>query len=506
MVLADWVPTFNLVNLSISILVIAVVAFVSRLAGYARVFISEIPLYKHVARHPTTWSLVDLYDQTGGFEEKFIAGMRNSDGSFKPVVNLGPWGDGHTYVGVTDAEAFRTILPDLQKFPKSPAMYRWYANLIGDGLIVASGELWRRQRKMVTPLFHMAMLKRSVPVMVDITKELIKFLKEKQDSYHPAKSLMALHTMRVIVNLAFGGDFDPVWMLHAWEKVEHAFNDWTWGWCLFGEIWNYLPIPAAAGFDKARGEIRKRLADAVDARREKLHEMAAEGKELDEQDQNNLLYCLLGGENLEGEEFTTQEIVDQAITFLFAGHDTSSVSLAWSCYFMAKHPECFAKLREEADRVLGDRNPTPEDINELHYTRNFMKESMRMRPPIPLVDRVAAEDTVVAGTPLKKGTYLGMFLWNIGRDARYYKNPEDFIPDRWNDSNLHDPFSFVPFSAGPRICVGYKFAHQEIMIALAMIARELDIAYDTSSKIFPVFEGVIAPKGLRLKFSERVRT
>jgi cytochrome P450 len=506
MVLADFIPSFNLFNLSISVAIIMVTAFVVRLAGYAKVFIDEIPDYKHLPHHKSWWAIKELYDQKGGFDSSFVEGMKK-DGTetFEPVVNLGPWGNGKTYVGVTDADAFRQILPDINAFPKLPATYAWFSNLVGNGLLVASGEPWRIQRKRVTPLFHLAILKRSVPVMVDITKELLKFLKDKTNDYHSAKSLFALHTMRVIVHLAFGGDFDPEWMLNAWERVEHAFNDWTWGWCVFGDIWNYLPIPAAAGFRKARMAIRDRLAEAIDARRIKLEAMVEAGEELDEADHNNLLYCLLGSTNVNGEVFTTEEIVDQSITFLFAGHDTSSVALAWSFYYMAKHPDCLQKLREEADRVLGDRDPTPEDLNELTYAKNFMREVLRLRPPVPIIDRITTSDVEIAGTKLKEGTYMGLMLCAVARDSRYYKDPNEFIPDRWLDEKTPDPFSNLPFGSGPRICVGSRFAQQEITIALSMISRELDVAHDPNSKISAAFEGVVTPKGLKLKFSPRVR-
>lgn len=504
MALIDYVPTFNVVNLLISLVVIAVVAFVGRLAGYARVFISQMPLYAHVPRHPRWLSLADLYDQKGGFEKVFVAGMRNEDGSFKPVVNLGPWGNGHTYVAITDADAFRQILPDMTHFPKNKDAYNWFSNLIGKGMIVAEGEKWRVQRKRITPLFHMAMLKKCVPVMVEYTNQLIRNLKKQTDAYHPAKSLFALHAMRVIVNLAFGGDFDPVWMLNAWETVEHAFNDWTWGSCLFGDLWDHLPIPAAAGFDKARMMIRTKLSEVIDQRRARLQQLEEEGEELDEADQSNLLYVLLESTNEFGEPWSNEEIIDQAITFLFAGHDTSSVALSWSLYYMSKYPEYFMRLREEADRVLGDRDPTHEDLNELHFTKNFMKEVLRIRPPVPLVDRINTEEVEVAGIKLPPGTYLSMFIWNIARDARYYKNPDEFIPDRWNDP-LPDVYANVPFSAGPRICIGSKFAQQEIMIAIAMIARDLDVAHDHTQNVVPAFEGVMVARNLKLKFRERAR-
>lgn len=504
--LADYVPAFTPVNLLIAVALLAVVLFVGRLAGYARVFISQMPTYAHVPRHPRTMALADLYDQKGGFEEVFIEGMRNPDKTFKPVVNLGPWGNGQTYVAVQDAEAFRTILPDMTTYPKNPNTYSWFSYLIGKGLIVANGDEHRIQRKRITPLFHMAVLKRTVPVMVDATKELLKALRKHKDEYTPAKALFALHTMRVIVGLAFGGDFDSVWMLKAWEKVEHAFNDWTWGWCVFGEIWNHIPIPAAAGFSKARMAIRSKLEEVIEIRRAKLIEMEEQGLELDEADQSNLLYVLLQSNNAEGEAWTTEEIIDQAITFLFAGHDTSSVSLSWALYYMSKHPECLAKLRDEADRVLGDRDPTHEDLKDLHYTNNFIKECLRMRPPVPLVDRITSTDVEIAGVKLPAGTYLSVFLWNVCRDARYYKNPDEFQPERWSsDAPPPDVFSHVPFSAGPRICIGNKFALQEIQIAVAMIARDLDIAHDPTLKVVPAFEGVMVPRNLKLKFQDRVR-
>lgn len=491
---------FTLVNVLISLILIVTTAFIGRILLMVKIHLLEIPIFKNVPRHPNTFAIKDVFDRFGRFENQLIDGMKNSDGSFKPVVNLGTWGNGHHYIAISDAEAFKTILPDLINFPKLGPSYNWFSILIGNGLVTSSGDVWKSQRKMITPLFHFGVLKRIVPVMVDITKHLITDLSNDQENYHPAKSLFALHAMRVIVRLAFGGSFDADWMFNQWRRVTHAFTDWTLGWCLFGDIWNYLPLPWSFGFKNARNSLIKEISITVDKRRALMKD-----KIVTEEDKNDLLSYLLDATDSDGNHLSNDLIINQSLTFLFAGHDTSSSALAWSMYYLATQPEALAKIREEVDKVLGDRDPTTEDLNQLNYTKDFMKEVLRIRPVIPIVDRITTSEVNIAGTVLPAGTYLGMFLWNVAHDTRYWDKPYEFRPERWTNNEMKDVFSHVPFSAGPRNCIGSKFAGQEIVIAIAMIARNLDIAYDDSVPIISTFEGVVEPKNLNLKFSSRIR-
>lgn len=468
---------------------------------YALVFITQIGKYKHVPRHPLFWALATFFDRTGKFENVFVNGLKKADGSFKPVTNIGPWGDGNPYLIVSDADAFRDILKNTQRFPKLPASYRWFSTLIGRGLVTAEGIYHKEERRRITPLFHFKILKQIVPRMVEYTQILVDNLKGS-DKFHPAKPLFSLHTMRVIVSLAFGGDFEAEWMSETWYKITRAFSNWTVGSVLFGSIWNHIPIAAGAGFFKAKQALKDEICKVI-AKRKKQY---AEEGDPDPSKRNDLLYHLLRAKDLKGNPVTLNEedIVNEALTFLFAGHDTSSASLSWIFYYLARYTRIFKRVREEVDREIGMEEVNSDNIRKLKFTKNVIKESLRMSPVIPMVDRTNAEDCEIDGVLIPKGSYLGIFLWSVMHDTRYWDEPYTFDPDRFSrpQKKKHD-FSNIPFSAGERNCIGSKFAEQEILIAVAMIVRELDVTYDQTKNIVATFEGVVEPTGLELKFSKR---
>lgn len=438
------------------------------------------------------------FDKKGGFERDFVEGLKKPDGSFHPVMNVGPWGDGRPYVIVSDADAYREILKNQKKFPKMPNTYRWFSYLIGEGLVSAKGEPHKEQRRRITPLFHFKILRQIVPAMVNLTKVLVEGLKNNQD-YHLAKSLFSLHTMRVIVKLAFGGDFEAEWMSEIWFKITRAFSYWTVGWVTIGPLWNHVPLSIAKGFQVEKSRLKNEIIKVLNKRKQMYDKYG----DPPEEERNDLLYYLLRAKDKSGNPITIpdDDIVNEAMTFLFAGHDTSSSALSWAFYYLATHPDVFAKVREEVDTILGDREMTVEDVPEFKYTKSVVNETLRIKPVIPMVDRIATEDFEIDGYNVPAGTYLGICLWSAPHDIRYFDKPYEFNPDR--PKKKHE-YSNIPFSVGERNCIGSKFAIQEIIIAVVMIVRELDVKYDETKEVIATYEGVIEPSNLFLKFTPRV--
>lgn len=476
---------------------------VARFSFYALTHLVLYFKYSHLPRHRKYFAITSIFKKDGSFENEFVDGLKKPDGSFHPVMNVGPWGDGRPYVIISDADAFREILKNQKKFPKMPRTYKWFSYLIGNGLVSASGKFHKEQRKRITPLFHFKILKQIVPTMVDITKLLVDSLKKSED-YHLAKSLFSLHTMRVIVQLAFGGDFEAEYMSELWYKITRAFSYWTIGWVVVGPLWNYVPLSIGKGFQDEKAKLKGEIIKVLNKRKE-LYEKNGDPPE---SERNDLLYYLLRAKDKDGNviNIPDDDIVNEAMTFLFAGHDTSSSALSWIFYYLAKYPDVYAKVREEVDSVLGDRELTVDDIPNFKYIKNVVNESLRIRPVIPMVDRIATEDFVIDGYRIPSGTYLGLFLWSAPHDTRYWDDPYEFNPDRFSKENQkkHE-YANIPFSAGERNCIGSKFAIQEIIIAVAMIARELDVEYDETKEVIATYEGVIEPSNLYLKFKPRVR-
>jgi cytochrome P450 len=172
-------------------------------------------------------------------------------------------------------------------------------------------------------------------------------------------------------------------------------------------------------------------------------------------------------------QFTTEQIRSHALTFLLAGHETTAVLLAWCWDFLAHHPEIQTKVQEEADRFLGDALPTPADLQKLTYTHNVVKETMRVRPPAWAIGRQAIDDCEIGGAYIPAGSVTLLSQWVTHHDPRYYAEPNEFRPERWDEAQSRSlpRFAFFPFGGGGHVCIGEHFAWTEATLVLALMAR-----------------------------------
>ena len=178
------------------------------------------------------------------------------------------------------------------------------------------------------------------------------------------------------------------------------------------------------------------------------------------------------------DQFTDEQIHAHALTFLLAGHETTALLLAWCWDLLAHHPMTQSILQAEVDSVLGNRLPTPEDIQKLPYTRAIVKETLRMRPPAWAMGREALSDCEIGGQFIPAGSTLIMSQWVTHHDSRFYDEPLLFRPERWFDlEGTSTPrYSFFPFGGGNRVCIGEHFAMTEAIAILAVVARRWNIS------------------------------
>ena len=192
-----------------------------------------------------------------------------------------------------------------------------------------------------------------------------------------------------------------------------------------------------------------------------------------------------------------QQLRDESITLLLAGHETTALALSWTWYLLARHPEVERILGAELEATLGGRPPSLGDLPALRYTEAVVLESMRLYPPAYAFGREAVADCVLGGYPVPAGTTLFMSPWVIHRDARFYHEPERFAPERWLDglADRLPRFAYLPFGGGPRICIGNRFAMMEAVLILATMARQfrLELAPGCAPTPFPTI--TLRPSG-----------
>jgi cytochrome P450 len=255
---------------------------------------------------------------------------------------------------------------------------------------------------------------------------------------------------------------------------------------------------------------RLRAAPALRYFRGEMAGLIARRKTLVERDAaaapNDLLTLLLTAHDPEGGTlFSSREVFDNVMTFVFAGHETTANALAWTLYLLSQFPDADARLAQEVaavDATVLARG----DLPELAFTRAVLEEAMRLYPPAPFVSREAVAADTIAGVAVRARTSVLISTWILHRHRRLWQRPDEFEPERFLPPRREqiDRFAYLPFGAGPRICIGMGFAMQEAMIILVQIMRRFRLELVPGHPVEPLARITLRPKhGLRMQLWRR---
>jgi cytochrome P450 len=222
---------------------------------------------------------------------------------------------------------------------------------------------------------------------------------------------------------------------------------------------------------------------------------------------NDLLTLLLTARDPEtGTLFGEEEIFDNVMTFIFAGHETTANTLAWTLYLLSQFPDADARIAQESRSTLQGRAAGTDDLPSLVYTRMVLEESMRLYPPAPLLAREALERDTVGGHVVEPRTVLLVSPWVIHRHHLLWDDPEYFDPERFASGKrekIHR-FAYIPFGAGPRICIGMGFAMQEAVICLATMIQHWRFELVPGHPVMPLARITLRPQyGLKMRLHKR---
>ena len=198
----------------------------------------------------------------------------------------------------------------------------------------------------------------------------------------------------------------------------------------------------------------------------------------------------------DGNPMTEEQLRNEVMTFLLAGHETTALTLSWALYMLSRGVEAERRLDDEVDRVLGGKLPTPADMPWLTFTDNVIKETMRLYPPAWSVARTAINDFDLDGYRIPGGANIVMSQWIMHRDARFFTDPDKFDPDRWGTTACQNlpRFAYFPFGGGPRQCIGASFAMTESLLILATVARRFRLVPVDQLPVLPVPSLTLRPK------------
>jgi cytochrome P450 len=220
---------------------------------------------------------------------------------------------------------------------------------------------------------------------------------------------------------------------------------------------------------------------------------------------HDLLQILMDARYSDGEGMSDELVLSESMQLLVAGHETSSNALSWLLYLLSSRPDCIERLRQEFDSVRDGALLSYSDVPKLEFAAQVIQEALRLYPPFWMVDRMALSDDRAGDLAIRRGSTVIVFIYGVHHSPQYWKNPENFDPERFTKTNekLQRPFTFLPFGAGPRGCIGGNYATLQILMSLSVLLRKYDLRLAPGQTIEARPMVILRPKyGIRMTFTE----
>lgn len=360
------------------------------------------------------------------------------------------------------------------------------AMICGESLLTTSGSAWLRQRRLVQPVFQPQCAQAFLPVMTEATATMLERWNERARAGQPLAidAEMSRLTYAIVARSLFGSDVTgeadavaaamDVLLDQTYRRLETLVDLPAW-----------LPTPANRRFRQARETI-DRIVDRMIADRRKTSG-----------DARDLLALLLRAADEETRDaLSDRQLRDQAIALLLSGHQTTADALSWALYLISTHQNVEAGVREEITTVLEGRPPALTDIPRLQYTTMVFHESIRLYPPIWILERRVVEDDEIGGYDIPAGSTVVVSPYTLHRHRSFWPDPDAFLPERFaTPISGRQPIAFLPFGAGQHYCIGSHFAQLEVRVVLAMVLQAFSLRLVPGARVTP-------KGGITLRFRE----
>ena len=356
------------------------------------------------------------------------------------------------------------------------ATLKW---VLGEGLLTSEGEHWKRQRRMIQPLFHRDRLAEMSDIMVGCAVERVEHWRKQKTSTTTLDSEMMSLTLQIVGKTLFSLD-----LLKEAHAVGEAFGYIN---AFFGKVDPMAALLPPLPFGKRillQNAVKTLDQVVLSILRERRNAPRATGEKKD------LVDLLLGARDEEtGEGMSDDQIRDELVTMILAGHETTALALTWTIALLSQHPSVERRLVQEIRECLGDRPPTMADLASLPYARQVIEEGMRLYPPAWAITRLAAEDDQIAGYDIPARSIVVMSSYVTHRHPEFWPNPLGFDPERFSEQAAQGRhrFAYFPFGGGQRLCIGRSFALMEAHLALVTLlqAYRIDLAPHVSLAASP---------------------
>ena len=375
-----------------------------------------------------------------------------------------------------------------ESYSKGNRFYKQIAQAFGRGLLTSEGELWRRQRRLVQPLFT----RKQVAAYAELMSEEATSVGDQWDHATragedtvDANAEMVRLALRVVGRAIFGDD-----VAKTSQVLDSAFpvlNRHT-----FRRAMSPLAPPASwpTPDNRRAARAQRALYQVVDELIRHRQQGGADGEDL--------ISRLLRARDPEtGEAMDAQQVRDEALIFLLAGHETTSTAITFTLHLLGRHAGEQQLVHDELDAVLGGRAPTLDDAPALERTAMAIKEAMRLYPPAYALGRLSVTDNEICGYVIPAGSFVAVSQFATHRHTQFWENPEKFDPARFaaeREAGRH-PYAYFPFGGGPRACIGSHFAMLEAMIAVGLLLQRFQIRSDQENVPLDTEGITLRPRG-----------
>ncbi|KAG5315760.1 C4G15 protein, partial [Acromyrmex insinuator] len=464
-----------------------------------------------------------------------------------------------TVVFLSDPQDIEIILSSSEHIEKAED-YKLFKPWLGDGLLITSGDKWRRHRKVIAPTFHMNILKTFVPLFYENSVDLVNRLRDKIGKEFDCHDYLSAVTVDILTETAMGvkkerrskTGYEYAMAVMKMSDILHRRHfDISLRFDIFFKFSKFANLQkkflktihtltehVIKEKSKDFEEKYEKYQQLKDAQNDKsiedtkvtenvenskinaanyMHYVRDDLDDIDENDigeKKRLAFLEMMLELKKNGQMTDEEIWEEVNTIMFEGHDTTAAGSSFALCVLGNHPDIQARVHEELDTIFGDSNRqcTFQDTIEMKYLEKVIMETLRLFPPVPIIARHLNQDVkIVTGDYiLPKSTTVVILQYQIHRLEKYYSNPTVFNPDNFLPENIQKRhyYAYIPFSAGPRSCVGRKFAMLKLKVMLSTILRNYRIISEIPEKDFLLRGDIILKRhdGFKIKIEPRTPT
>ena len=396
---------------------------------------------------------------------------------------------------VNHPETIRRILTeDRANYPKSDLMVSALSPLLGDGVLISSGELWEHDRQMLEPAFMHMRLAHMFPDMREAVHDFVDRLQLlEQGAVVDLESELTHVTADIMLRTIFS---KPIGAARA-DAVFEAFSSFQKNSPQF-QLQHVLasdprkPALPSAELMRDASILRDLLAAMLDERLT----LNSQGKVF-----FDFAQAVIDARDAEGLPFSREKIIDQLAVFFLAGHETTASSLCWTFFMLSQQPQILLKLRDEIRDVLDNRSFEFDDFKSLSFIRDVFRESLRLYPPAAFLTRRALHEDQFERLKVPADSFIVISPWLIHRHQTYWPQADRFIPERFDvNSSAPVPGTYLPFGLGPRACTGATIAQLEASLILCEVLRRFSFIPLNASSVFPVSRVSVRPSdGIRCR-------